>query len=374
MFTEKEARRLVIEAGRRLADEKLIERTWGNVSARISDDTFVITPSGISYENLKEEELVVVRISDMTYLGNIRPSSESGVHAAAYDMRPDVDFVIHTHQFYASIIAAECRTTWVAPCAAYALPGTTKLRKNMEEAFRAYPNDKAFLMARHGALLLGKDMDEAFELAERLEKDSRKLFEVRVPAIGLARPRKAEVDQKKLKRRHRFICLARDSYVLECAFKGITLRPYLDDFAQIAGADIICVENKPGKIKKGLHKRNAVLVEGVGAVCSGKTPEDAEAAAMIVRKNAAAYCYVRRAMPLSAIDAKRQRRIYVTSYSKKQNGGSATRKKSKSRTFVNLGKSIMLRDTSGVSGSFIGVKKLNRAAFRPVRKNKDKSE
>ena len=62
--------------------------------------------------------------------------------------------------------------------------------------------------------------------------------------------------------------------------------------------------------------RNAVLVKGVGAVCAGKTESDAEAAAMICSKNCAAACYVRRAKPMSAFDARLQRYIYLTRYSK----------------------------------------------------------
>ncbi len=366
MYTEDEARKLVAEAGIKLVEKKLIARTWGNISARIGDDTFVITPSGRSYDTLGPEDMVVVHVSDLTYQGDVVPSGEKGVHAAAYALRPDVDFIVHTHQFYASVIAAECRTTWVAPCAAYALPGSDKLIKNVEDAIRQHPDDRAFLMARHGTLLLGKNSEEAFALAEKLEEDSKKLFEARVPSHGLTRRRNVDIDRNKLKKRHKFYEIASDPFIMECAYQGMTLKPFIDDFAMIAGADVICVPNKIGKIRKGLHNRNAVLVDGVGAVCTGKTQEDAEAVAMILSKNAAAHCYVRRAMPLSKVDAMLMRRIYVSKYSKKKD--EKLHKKSPSRTMVNLGKSIMLRDTSGDSGSFIGVKKLNRRWFKHGKK------
>ncbi len=371
MYTEAEARQLVYEAGLKLVEKKLVSRTWGNISARIGIDEFVITPSGRDYESLRPEDMVVVHISDLTHQGDIKPSGEKGTHAAAYDVRPDVNFIIHTHQFYASIIAAECRSTWVAPCAAYGLPGTSRLIKNMRDAFNRYPNDKAFLMARHGAIMLGETMEEAFELADKLEEDSRKLFEIRVPEVGLTRMREAEVDHSKLKKRHHFVLLVRDPYVLECCYQGMTLKSYIDDFAQIAGADIICVQEKPLLIRKALHNRNAVLLEGVGALCTGKTEEDAIAVAEIVRKNAAAHCYVRRAMPLSDTDAVIQRRVYVSKYSK-QKSGTLHKKKSRNRTVVNLGRSIMLRDTSGISGSFIGRRKLDRPVLHPRKKSKNK--
>ena len=63
--------------------------------------------------------------------------------------------------------------------------------------------------------------------------------------------------------------------------------------------------------------RNAVLVKGVGAVCAGKSESDAEAIAMIVSKNCCAACYVRNEKPLSPVDARLQRYVYLTSYSKK---------------------------------------------------------
>ena len=100
-----EAKRLVVQAGKRLVESGLIARTWGNVSARISDTQFVITPSGRAYEDLTEDEIVVVNIEDCSHEGDIKPSSEKGVHAAAYRHHPTVDFVIHTHQKAATIVS-----------------------------------------------------------------------------------------------------------------------------------------------------------------------------------------------------------------------------------------------------------------------------
>ena len=100
-----EAKKLVVAAGKKLVESGLIARTWGNVSARISDTQFVITPSGRAYETLTPEEVVVVNIEDCSYEGDIKPSSEKGVHAAAYRHHPTVDFVIHTHQKAATIVS-----------------------------------------------------------------------------------------------------------------------------------------------------------------------------------------------------------------------------------------------------------------------------
>ena len=96
-YREKEARELIIQAGRKLLESGLVSRTWGNISARVSSTHFIITPSGLSYETLQPEQLVKVRIDDCSYEGKIKPSSEKGIHAAAYLHRPDTGFVIHTH-------------------------------------------------------------------------------------------------------------------------------------------------------------------------------------------------------------------------------------------------------------------------------------
>ena len=92
------AKEIVVMAGKKLVESGLIARTWGNVSCRVSDTQFVITPSGRAYETLTPEEIVLVNISDLSYEGDIKPSSEKGIHAEAYKHRHDVNFVIHTHQ------------------------------------------------------------------------------------------------------------------------------------------------------------------------------------------------------------------------------------------------------------------------------------
>ena len=100
-----EARELVIRAGLELSESGLIARTWGNISARISDTQFVITPSGRAYEDLTPDQIVITNIEDCSYEGSVKPSSEKWIHADAYKLRPEVNFVIHTHQNYASALS-----------------------------------------------------------------------------------------------------------------------------------------------------------------------------------------------------------------------------------------------------------------------------
>ncbi|MBQ8210829.1 MAG: class II aldolase/adducin family protein [Clostridia bacterium] len=176
-----EAKSEVVKAGLELVQSGLIARTWGNVSCRVDDEYFVITPSGRSYESLTPDDIVLVKIEDCSYDSEIKPSSEKGIHAMAYKMRSDVNFVIHTHQKNASavsflgydinMLSEDSREIIGAdiPVASYGLPGTGKLRKGVTAALERSAS-KAVVMAHHGALCMGTDYEDAFKVAAELEK------------------------------------------------------------------------------------------------------------------------------------------------------------------------------------------------------------
>ena len=319
MYTEEQARELVIQAGLELVEKGLVARTWGNVSARCGENEFIITPSGIAYDILKAEDLVKVNAEGLSYEGDIKPSSEKGIHASVYMMREDANFVIHTHQQYASVVAAEEKDVEFAACAGYGLPGTDALKKQVVKALEENEESKSFLLAKHGALLIGESMEEAFELADSLEDECKNLVEKRIPIIDPDNLGTVDLD---LFRNSGRTCavLVQNKFVAECCRAGINVKPYLDDFAQMIGPNMHIVDCKLGDIEKALIGRNAVCVRGVGAVCVGSSEDDCEAAASIVTKNCAAACYVRNAQPLSLPDALLQRYIYVSKYSKKKNG------------------------------------------------------
>lgn len=319
MYTEEHARQLVIEAGLKLVEDGLVARTWGNVSARCGEDEMIITPSGVAYDVLRPEDLVKVNIYTLEYDGDRKPSSEKGIHAAVYESRPDIHFVIHTHQTYASAVAADEQDTPFAPCADYGLPGTDHLKKKVIKKLLEHPGHKTFLMAKHGALILGENMDEAFELADMLEIKCREQFAIRVPSMDGIELQHMNV-QKFQSKFNPFVKLVQDEFIAECCHAGVNLKPYLDDFAQMVGPDMRVVDDSKRQILAGMIDRNAVLIRSVGALCYGKTEDDCEAVATIVSKNCAAACYVRKAPPLTMKDAILQRIVYKTSYSKKRNG------------------------------------------------------
>lgn len=175
------AKELVIKAGKEVVASGLIARTWGNISCRVSDTQFVITPSGRPYEGLTPEEIVLVNIADLSYDGDVKPSSEKGIHAEAYKLRPEVNFVIHTHQMQASVISTlgfdinsvDAKSAEIigdnVPLASYGLPGTGKLREGVVAAIKR-SDSKAVIMAHHGALCMGESYEDAFAVAAELEK------------------------------------------------------------------------------------------------------------------------------------------------------------------------------------------------------------
>jgi L-fuculose-phosphate aldolase len=185
-LSESDARIQVRDAGLKLVEEGLVARTWGNVSCRLDDERFVITPSGRTYDELTPEEMVVVNLKTGDYEGSIKPSSEGKVHAEIFRTRKDVGAVIHTHQTNASVVAAARRE--VPPIlddqvqilgptvrvADYALPSTKKM---MRACVKALKGRNAALMANHGAICVGRTIDDAFVSCIVLEKACKAFIE-----------------------------------------------------------------------------------------------------------------------------------------------------------------------------------------------------
>lgn len=196
-----EAKKLVIDAGLKLQEEGLIVRTWGNISARVSDTEFVVTPSGKAYNTLTPEDIVVVNIKKCTYEGEVKPSSECGIHADVYAARPEVNFVIHTHQVYASVISILGKDIELSseeknflgdriPCAQYGMSSSPKLRKQVKKALKKSVGCSSMLLRNHGTLCMGTDFDNAFEISSVLEQVCKYHYEKLISGfdtINLAR-------------------------------------------------------------------------------------------------------------------------------------------------------------------------------------------
>lgn len=327
MHIEK-ARKQVIEAGIRLLESGLVARTWGNVSCRISDTHFVITPSGRDYRNLRPEWIVPVSIADLSWPGDIAPSGERGVHREVYRLRPDVGFVIHTHQEHASVASClglselPAGPAWpllggVVPCAPYALPGTRKIQAGAARVLPGCPGN-AILLQNHGTVCFGRDAEEAFQTATQLESASLEYLRERIqsrtglavpesgfpsrlaaaypgPASGSAASSAGAPSLEGLCRQVRallpgsqYLLPLAEPFTLAWARTGKPLLPLIDDFPQIIGPRAPVSGPVPARLAKSLARYSAVFVPGLGALVRGDTEGDLAAAAMILEKNAKA--------------------------------------------------------------------------------------
>lgn len=363
-YTELEARELVAEAGRKLLEKGLVARTWGNISARVSDTHFIITPSGMAYDTMKPQQLVLVDGRDGSWEGDRKPSSEKGIHADAYRLRPEVSFVIHTHQDMASVLGVAGMDLVTGhpllggrvPCAAYGLPSTDQLRQAVAREMEDWPRSPAILLRHHGAVCLGQSMDHAFAVAEALEEVCGKKVQktLPIPDLPLYVPdfgesvRQGVLFYLTISGKTQVFPVAEPSSLPPAAAlhaaiywgtsaqavvhqrgrdtvamsaSGKPLRPMLDDQAQIAGANLLCVSPSPQQVLRGLRGRNAVLLREAGALCTGSCLEDAQAAAHLLEKGCTASRFsaaISRSRPLGRGDALLQRTLYVTQYAKRK--------------------------------------------------------
>ena len=180
---EKEKRKLVVETGKELLRTELVARTWGNISCRLDSDSFLITPSGLDYMQMSEDDIVLFHMESGEWEGKHRPSSEKRVHTAAYKSFDEVEFVIHTHQKYATALGLTGTDSLVITederkklggigLASYGLSGTKKLSRAVTEVFDK--GAKTVLMVHHGALICGRTKEEAMERAMLLEDICRR--------------------------------------------------------------------------------------------------------------------------------------------------------------------------------------------------------
>lgn len=157
----------------------------GNLSARLAEDRFLITPSGVCKEELTEDMLVLMDGSGRVLDGRGRASSESRVHLYCYAHRPDVAAVCHAHApFSVAYSATERRLDksflpdqvyylGSVPRCEYRLAGTPQVAESMAPYIRRH---SALLLGNHGAVTMGTDPDEAWGRMEMLEQLCRVSF------------------------------------------------------------------------------------------------------------------------------------------------------------------------------------------------------
>ena len=168
----------VVRYGKKLIDRRLTTGSGGNISVCNREKNLVaISPSGLDYYETTPEDIVILDIDGNLVEGKHRPSSGACMHLAFYKNRADVSGIVHTHSKFATAIAC---MGWELPavhyligmaghrvkCTGYATYGSDELAK---KALDTIGDSNAVLLANHGLIALGEDVDRAFSTAEHLE-------------------------------------------------------------------------------------------------------------------------------------------------------------------------------------------------------------
>lgn len=172
-------RQLVCEMNLMLPKAGLVTWTSGNVSGRDRASNLVaIKPSGVRYEHLTPEDIVIVDLEGNVVEGRLKPSVDTATHLYVYRQRPDVGGMVHTHSPYATAFAAVGKT--ITPCltaicdefggeiplGAYAPIGGEEIGR---EIVRSIGASSAILMRNHGVFTIGKDAEAATKAAVMVE-------------------------------------------------------------------------------------------------------------------------------------------------------------------------------------------------------------
>jgi L-fuculose-phosphate aldolase len=206
-LSEHRLRQEIIRVTRIVANQGLIRSSDGNISVRLGDDRFLVTPSGLYKMSMNPDDPIVVDSTGQVIEGKpgLKPTSEVGMHLEAYRQRPDVNAVLHTHPPYSTALTIAgipfptdlLPEVLIAlgdiPTAPYATPGTRSLAKSIQVPIKDH---NAVLLSNHGSISVGKTLEEALITLERMEHAAytyhlaRKLGDLNpIPKTELARLR-----------------------------------------------------------------------------------------------------------------------------------------------------------------------------------------
>ncbi len=344
-------RREIIDTGIGLLEEKLVARTWGNISARIDADNYLITPSGLDYTSMREEDIVSVNINTGEYTGINRPSGEKGVHSAAYEVFDDVNFVVHTHQTYATAVSLagfdsleatagspagseSFETSAGSPAgselfditeeeieklggialAEYGLPGTKEITNACKSALLTGAH--TVLMIHHGVLVLGKDKEEAMKRVKLLESICERNVKRVIKDNTLNNYLKALNTCPEDNSSYRYCEVLTDKALIALSNSETEIFSQLDDVSQMIGTKIVTVDSLDKALKLN---DNAVLIKGVGALIKAENKDDLEALKVLMNKMAIVKLYTKAKNVKAEISIEESDFMhydYVTRYSK----------------------------------------------------------
>ena len=177
---KKHLKTLIVDTSLIMLEEGLTVGTWGNFSVRDPETNLIyITPSGMNYDEIDEDDIVVLDESLDIVEGFRKPSVERIMHVSVYKARSDVNAVIHTHPLYSSVLGvngmdlpgiSEDFVQIVGDkmiCSEYALPGTPELARN---AIKGLGSRNGVLLPNHGTLVVGPNMQMTITISKVVEK------------------------------------------------------------------------------------------------------------------------------------------------------------------------------------------------------------
>ena len=192
-------RNKIIEFSLKLNSTNLSPLRSGNISLRSEEngtDGYLITPSGKKYETLKPEDIVFMGLNEEVENDNLtnRPSSEWRFHRDIYVNKQVAQAIVHAHSPHATAVSSHGKS--IPPfhymialaggedikCAEYATFGTEELSNNI---IKALEKRSACLMSNHGQVAFGKNLEDAFELAQEIEN----ICQQYVIAIKIGKPK-----------------------------------------------------------------------------------------------------------------------------------------------------------------------------------------
>jgi L-fuculose-phosphate aldolase len=170
-----------------VADQGMIRSSDGNISIRLGEKRFVITPSGIYKRNMNAKDLIIVDEKGQVVEGRpgLSPTTEILMHLEAYRQRPDIQAVLHAHPPYSTaltiaeipfpmdLIPEALIALGSVPTAPYAHPGTEELALSIRGPIR---ESNSILLSHHGSLNVGRTLEEALIALERMEHTAQTYF------------------------------------------------------------------------------------------------------------------------------------------------------------------------------------------------------
>jgi L-fuculose-phosphate aldolase len=187
IINEEIARSEIIRVMRIVTSQGLVRSSDGNISIRLDENHFLVTPSGLYKMTMEPGDLIIVDWQNQVVKGQpgLRPTSELLMHLEAYSLRNDIRAVLHAHPMYATSLTIAGKPfplniipevpigLGCVPIADYATPGTAEMAASIRGPIS---QSNAILLSHHGSLTVGRTLEEALIALERMEHTAHSFY------------------------------------------------------------------------------------------------------------------------------------------------------------------------------------------------------